>query len=161
MSTYKHTPCPHATPTHCHTSLLHHCSQTSQLASPTLQRFPTQNSLTECWLLPEADDDGSAVYNNAFAYMFDQIYLCCCVCRWAAVKCFSDTGRQTSSTTAATSFIKRSSPVRKVTSKITNRQVVLLGFICLSLLDTSVFVFLLLVSQLCAAGWPGDMFIAD
>lgn len=37
-----------------------------------------------------------------------------CLCRWAAVKCFWDTGRQTSSTTAATSYIKRSSPVRKV-----------------------------------------------
>lgn len=39
-------------------------------------------------------------------------------------------------------------------------QVILLGFICLSLLDTSVFVFLLLMSQWCAAGWPGGTFIA-
>lgn len=40
-----------------------------------------------------------------------------CVCRSAEVKCSSDTGRQTSSTTAATSFIKRSSLVRKVMFK--------------------------------------------
>ena len=43
------------------------------------------------------------------------------VCRWAAVKCFWGTGRLTSSTTAVTSFIKRSSPVRKVKFNIINQ----------------------------------------
>lgn len=91
------------------------------------------------------------------------------VCRWAAVKCFWDTGRQISSTTAATSFIKRSSPVKRVmctnNEPATHFAFFKVCLCCYDPSDISGFPFLLclilrIVFQWCVAGWPDSVFIA-
>lgn len=61
---------------------IHHCYITtlpSLNKSHSLEISNRKQLHRVCWLLSEADNDGSVVHNNAFAYMFDQI-ICVVVC---------------------------------------------------------------------------------